>query len=140
MFISLLRRRPFFSIVSILLLLLAAALTTTGFSMRIGIAKQANAISEDYVTIAVPTEEKNLMELRNALRSKYGNDYPEEKIEEEVNAYAVSVNPILAHKAAMESGYVESVDHRYLMGAYVEGSKALTSCAADPMQYQPIYD
>lgn len=139
-YLSLLRRKPLFLAISILLLLLAVALTTIGVSMRFGIAQQTASISDSYTTIAVPAEEKNLMDVRNELRKKHGNDYPEEKIEEEVNAYSLSVNPVLAHKAAMESGYVEAVDHRYLMGAYVEGSKALTSCAADPMQYQPLYD
>ena len=139
-FLSLLRRKPVFFAVSILLLLFAAALVTSGVSLRFGIAQQTASVSDQYVTIAVPVEEKNLEDIRNELRSKYGTDFPEEKIEEEVNAYSMSVNPILAHKAAMESGYVEAVDTRYLMGAYVKGSKALTSAAIDPMQYQPLYD
>jgi len=123
-FFALYRRKPLFPVLLFLLLLLAVSLTVIGTAMLVRAHKQASDISDNYVTIAVFP------------------DYRMPTVEErEDGAYVErAYNPFVAHELALKSGFVQSADYRYLLGAEVKGSKAITSGFQDLMNYDKIFD
>ncbi len=111
-FIMQLRRRPLVWCLLTLALALAMAVSLTGLNAWMLVRQQSGKVSDAYVTIAVPLN-KELMS--------------EEAAELRLNA-------------ALESGYVESVDNRCLLAAEVKGSRALTSGAIDRLDYDCGFD
>ena len=111
-FIMQLRRRPFVWCLLTLALALAMAVSLTGLNAWMLVRQQSGKVSDAYVTIAVPLNKEIMSEEAAELRLN----------------------------AALESGYVESVDNRCLLGAEVKGSRALTSGAIDRLDYKDGFD
>ena len=109
-FILQLRRRPVVWCLLALALALAMAVSLIGVSAWSTIGVQSDRISEEYVTIAVPSQNNS------------------------------SIIGEILFDAAMSSGCVESVDNRCLMGAEVKGSRALTSGAIERVDYKVAFD
>ena len=109
-FIMQLRRRPVVWCLLTLALALAMAVSLIGVSAWSTIGGQSDRISEEYVTIAVPSQNN------------------------------ISIIGEILFDAAMSSGCVESVDNRCLLGAEVKGSRALTSGAIERVDYNVSFD
>lgn len=109
-FIMQLRRRPLVWCLLTLALALAMAVSLIGVSAWSTIGGQSDRISEEYVTIAVPSQNNN------------------------------SIIGEILFDAAMSSDCVESVDNRCLLGAEVKGSRALTSGAIERLDYLSSFD
>jgi len=119
------KKRPLFPIVLSLLLSLAVSLAVIGTAMLSSARRQSAGIADEYVTIAVFPD-----------RRQYTEDEKENGLAEE--------NPIisyyLAHETAMNSGFIQDVDYRYILGVEVKGSKAITSGYKDVLDYNVRFD
>lgn len=82
-------------------------------------------ISNEYVTIAVPPDRRQ---------------YTWEEGENGMAKDEPSIPHYLAHETAMKSGFVEDVDYRYILGAEVMGSKAISSGYSNVMDYNAYFD
>lgn len=112
-FFRLIRRKPFVWSAFLLALILAVMLCAVGVSAWSAIHRQIDAISDNFVTIAIMNDR---LTRSNA-------------------AYGTA-----ATAAALDSGCVLSVDSRCLLGADISGTCALTSGAADPLDYKDTFD
>ena len=111
-FLVLYKKRPLFPIMLSLLLLFAVSLNVIGAAMLASAHRQSVGISNEYVTIAVPPD-----------RRQYTWDERENGMAKD----EPSSPHYLAHETAKKSGFVEDVDYRYILGAEVMGSKAISS-------------
>lgn len=121
-FIALYRKRPVFPIVLSLLLLLSISLTVIGATMLNSAYKQSARITDEYVTIAVNPDWRSF--------DPWEDEYDTEE----------TIHLSLAHEAALNSGFVQMVDYRYILGAEVKGSKSIISCYKDVMDYDERFD
>ena len=123
-FSALHKKRPLFPILLSLLLLLAVSLTVLGAAMLCWTFRQAAQVSNDYVTIAV------LPDYRTPTGEELENGTFTER----------EYDPFAVHEAAINSGFVQSVDYRYILGAEVKGSKAIISGCRDLLDYDTEFD
>jgi Predicted ABC-type transport system involved in lysophospholipase L1 biosynthesis, permease component len=124
-FLVLYKKRPLFPIMLSLLLLFAVSLTVIGAAMLASAHRQSVGISNEYVTIAVPPDRRQ---------------YTWEERENGMAKDEPSIPLYLAHETAMKSGFVEDVDYRYILGAEVMGSKAISSGYRNVMDYNAYFD
>ena len=108
-----------------LLLLFAVSLTVIGAAMLASAHRQSVGISNEYVTIAVPPDRRQ---------------YTWEERENGMAKDEPSIPLYLAHETAMKCGFVEYVDYRYILGAEVMGSKAISSGYRNVMDYNAYFD
>ena len=108
-----------------LLLLFAVSLNVIGAAMLASAHRQSVGISNEYVTIAVPPDRRQ---------------YTWEERENGMAKDEPSIPHYLAHETAMKSGFVEDVDYRYILGAEVMGSKAISSGYRNVMDYNAYFD
>lgn len=124
-FLVLYKKRPLFPITLSLLLLFAVSLNVIGAAMLASAHRQSVEISNEYVTIAVPPDRRQ---------------YTWEEGENGMAKDEPSIPHYLAHETAMKSGFVEDVDYRYILGAEVMGSKAISSGYSNVMDYNAYFD
>ena len=118
-------KNPLFSVILSLLLLLAVSLSVSGEAMLASARKQSVGITEEYVTIAVPIDRRT---------------YTAEEEETGLAKEEPIIPYYLVNEAAMISGFVQDVDYRYILGAEVKGSKAITSGYKDVLDYNADFD
>ena len=106
------RRKPFIWVILVVALTLAVAVSLVGLSAWSAIERQASAINDNFITIAIFQENSTGWELYNAT----------------------------ALETALNSGCVASYDSRCMLGAVVAGSKALTSGAVERNDYDFSFD
>lgn len=123
-FFTLFKRKPVFPLFLALLLILATSLTAIGATMLFGTFRQDTQVSDEYVTIAVFPDYKAPTAAEIASGSYTRRNY----------------DPFGAHQAAMNSGFVQAVDYRYMLGAEVKGSRAIASGFLDPLNYDVDFD
>ena len=119
------KKRPLFPIILSLLLLLAISLIAIGTTMLASAHRQRARVTDEYVTIAVFPDR----------RTYTWEEKENGSAEEEPNILFY-----LAHETAMDSGFVQDVDYRYILGAEVRGSKAITSGYRDVLDYNVRFD
>lgn len=111
---------------ALLALLLAAAIAflSIGIAAWESIASQISKINQQYTTIAVPaiTNQHNVWEY--------------EHFEGELQRLNGLLEPDNYSTAALNAPQLLSVDRRYLLSAYTEGQRAMSSGALDPLQYR----
>ena len=106
------RRKPFIWAILVVALTLAVAVSLVGLSAWSAIERQASAVSDNYVTIAIMKE----------------------------TGFGSEIYDTAAMDAALSSGCVTSYDSRCMLGAVVAGSKALTSGAVERNDYDYGFD
>lgn len=124
-FFAVYKRRPLFPALISLLLLLAVSLSVSGAAMLTSARKQSAGITDEYVTIAVPIDRRT---------------YTWEEKENGLANEAPIIPYYLVNEAVMNSGFVQDVDYRYILGAEVKGSKAITSGYKDVLDYNADFD
>ena len=107
------RRKPVVWAGLLIALMLAVAVSLVGLSAWSAIERQASAVDENYITIAIMQEQP------------YGRSDVYEKT---------------AIDAALNNEYVVSYDSRCMLGAEIEGSRALTSGAMERNDYEDTFD
>lgn len=111
-FLTQIRRRPLIWAGLLVTLTLAVAVSLVGLSAWSAIRQQIAAISGNYVTIAIMGDQKGWNQIYDAA----------------------------ATAAAENSGCVLSRDARCMLGAEIAGSRALSSGAVDPLDYDIHFD
>lgn len=128
---SLFKRKKFISISMIILLTCACGFVSISVLFLSFAEKQAESLDDNYVTVALPSGEK---EAASAFPDEEGNltYYTKDgkKYFEGEELYAL----------AAESPYYEGYDGRAIIGAYIEGSQGLSSGALDPLDYNFYLD
>lgn len=128
-FIRQFSRRKLFTALLTLLLAAAVALFSIGFSAWQNMMDQAAGINDQYTTIAIPMamdqEDKIVLSLEEQQRL-YGGDRTDDQLDRDA--------------VALNAPQLLSVDRQCLLGAHVEGMRALSSGALDPLQYVYEFD
>ena len=123
-FLKQLQRGRLLTVLLALLLAAAIAFLSIGIAAWESIASQISKINQQYTTIAVPaiTNQHNVWEY--------------EHFEGELQRLNGLLEPDNYSTAALNAPQLLSVDRRYLLSAYTEGQRAMSSGALDPLQYR----
>lgn len=125
-------RKGILSAALALLLCMAIGFSVIGVTAWRVSVKQANALTDGYVTIAVPREQK---------MDKWdlgGTPMDDGSIEWGDGSWYIS--PARMAAVVADAPGLQSVDHRCLLGAHVDGKPSLSSGALDELGYNEIFD